>query len=212
MAVPRENEQYLFNLNGIVKYLRAANHAAALHDNVLVDKILLELSSHRTLIESTTYYDVFRGDIQNMDEVYWDLFVGFINNLQGFDSVNSIMFLQDWACHVQRLSYSIQERVPLMPVREEGESQEYFMFRIERYCKDINEWQKVKSSPMPQKPIREKGEEFYKYIRRDFEYRKQIKLWNMAKGADLQVDTFEIKRKARKECRDWNFMFAFILE
>lgn len=199
VAKPREHEQYLFNLEGIECYLSAASYAAAISDSNLVKKILMELSTKRVLIESTVYYDDFQFDVSK-DGYYWEIFKDYIGTFENFDGVNFVMFLKDWDMHTKRPIYKNPLHKPVIPVKENGESELYFAFRKKKYNIDRINWEKLKKSPMPLLPKLSLADSATEKILIQKEYEEQLCAWKEAR-LDLENDKKQarIKEQRKKE-------------
>lgn len=199
LAIPRGNEQYLFNLEGIKCYLSAASHAAAICDGVLVKEILLELSTKRVLIESTVYYDDFQFEVSE-DGFYWEEYKDYIGTFENFDGVGCIMFLKDWDLHTERPIYKKPLHKPHIPVKEDGESDLYFAFRKKKYYKDKFNWDELKKSPIPIPPSFSPTDSPSKKIRLKKEYDEQLSAWKEARE-DLEND-IKLKRIKEQQKKD----------
>lgn len=204
MAKPREHEQYLFNLEGVLCYLASASYAAAVCDNLLVKQILMELSTKRVLIESTVYYDDFQFEVSE-NGYYWEIFKDYIGTFENFDGVNCIMFLKEWDLHTKRPIYQKPLHKPEVPVKESGESDLYFAFRKKKYFMDKYNWDELKKSPIPVFPTFSSTDSYVKRLRIKKEYEANLAAWNEAKADlenDKKLEKIKEQRNRDKKIRD----------
>lgn len=202
-AIPMDGEQYLFNINGIFKYLKAACHAAELHNEEVVNNILLELSSHRGKIEYTKYYDVFHSDSYKNTGFYWSSLEPYFLNLSCFEGIEYISFLKDWDRDTLRDVVDLPKEPPIKPIRKKGESQEYYRYRMEKFCDEIYKYLRFKNSPRPSAPQKEPEESTVSYIKRQFQFSSQLKAWEKAQSYKEDIDTSKIRCEVREKYRDW---------
>lgn len=203
MAIPRDNEQYLFNLEGIDCYLSAASYAAAICDQALVKQILMELSTKKVLIEDTVYYDDFQFEVSEYG-YYWEIYKGYIDTFNNFDGVNYIMFLKEWDLHTKRPKYKKPIHKPIAPVKETGESELYFAFRKKKYFKDKFNWDELKKSPMPTLSAFNSSNSTEKQIQLK-EYETKLNAWKEARADlenDKRLERIKEQRKIEQKIRE----------
>lgn len=211
-SIPMDGEQYLFNLNGIFKYLKAACHAAALHKKEIVNIILLELSSHRGKIEHTKYYDVFHSDSYRNTGFYWNCLEPYFLSLSCFDGIEYISFLKDWDKNTLRDVVDVPNEPPIKPIRKKGESQEYFRYRMEKFSDEIHKFLRFKNSPRPSEPKKYPEESTISYAKRQLLFSAQLKAWEKAQSYNAEIDTFEMMREVKKKYRDWFDLLCLIAD
>lgn len=209
-AIPMDGEQYLFNINGIFKYLKAACHAAELHNKEVVNNILLELSSHRGKIEYTKYYDVFHSDSYRNTGFYWSSLEPYFLSLSCFEGIEYISFLKDWDRNTLRDIVDVPNEPPIKPIRKKGESQEFYRYRMEKFSDEIHKYLIFKNSPRPSAPQKEPEESAVSYAKRQLLFSSQLKAWEKAQSYNKDIDTFKMKSEVRKNYRDWFDLLVLI--
>lgn len=187
---PMKEEAYLFVRFSIQKYLEAAVHAANLQKSELVDKILLELSSHRNFYESTIAYDGF-DDEECKEWFVW--FETYFTDLKQYKSLKYVEFLKKMESHIDHPSYSAPIHSPEKPVQGKNEMPCCFYFRYHKYRRDMEIWNKLIDEPIPQIPVQKENESNMDFHNRKMEFVAHFVVWAEAqKDKDMsQVDRLQ---------------------